>query len=315
MFKRFLDIFRDDPPPNPPPAQPPAPVAPQPPQPHHAAVPPAPPVQPVPQPAAADAAVALDPAHPRFALDAAGQQKLTKLGQNERQDLVAAFKQPDDYINVRGMTLQQLMDLPDQERPGLLRASKQFGALEPGDRASILQALDDPHSFISLAEMDVGKIVGLSRQNRDMLLTQSRDFSIATQGHWTAGPRTDAQAQALGDQFFSKNMLHLYGTIGFSNQVPLNETARYQHAFVNAMKQGFEAPNLSPDLDLSTFKILPKAQTELIRDTLRNCPARQIVITAQTVGTNLGSELTMVGTGGDIAEQRKAQATGHAPSM
>lgn len=309
MFKRFLDIFRDDPPPNPPPAQQPSP---QQPQPHHAAVPP---VQPAPPPSAADAAVALDPAHPRFALDAAGQQKLMKLDQNERQDLVAAFKQPDDYINVRSMTLQQLMDLSDQERHGLLRASKQFGALSPDDRTSILQSLDDPRSFISLSDMDVRKIVGLSRQDRDMLLTQSRDFSVATQGHWTAGPRTDEQAQALGNQFFSKNMLHLYGTIGFTNQVPLNETARYQHAFVNAMKQGFEAPNLPPDLDLSTFRTLPKDQIEAIRETLRNCPAKQIVITAQTVGTNLGSELTMVGTGGDIAEQRKAQAPGHGPGM
>ncbi|UHQ22870.1 hypothetical protein LVB77_19835 [Lysobacter sp. 5GHs7-4] len=313
MFKRFLDIFRDDPPPNPPPAQQPAPQAPQQAQPHHAAVPPVPP------PAAADAAVPLDPANPRFALDDAGQQKLMKLNQNDRQDLVAAFKQPEDYINVRGMTLQHLMDLPDQERSGLLRASKQFGALEPAERTGVLQALDDPRSFISLAEMDVGKIAGLSRQHRDMLLRQNQDFSAATQGHWTAGPRTDEQAQALGNQFFTRNMLHLYGTVGFSNQVPLNETARYQHAFVNAMKQGFVAPNLPPGVpegfDLSTFKTLPSQQVEAIRDTLRNCPAKQIVMTAQTVGTNLGSELTMVGMGGDIKEQRKAQAPGHGPSM
>ncbi|KQZ57181.1 MULTISPECIES: hypothetical protein [unclassified Lysobacter] len=303
MFKRFVEFFRNDPPP----AQPPAPGAPQQPQqaqPHQAAVPP---VQAAPPPAPPPAAAALpfDHADPRFALDAAGQQKLKALSENERQDLVAALKQPQDYINASGMTLQQLMDLPDKDRPGLLQASQRFGTLQQDDRAAILQSLNDPHSFTSLAGMDVCDIMRMPDKERPMLVKQSNDFSAKTHDKWGAGQRTDQEAQALGDQLFSKNMLHMYGTIGFSNQVPLNETARYQYAFVNALQQGFQVPDLPPDLDLSK---VGRREAEPLRVALRESPVKQFVQTAQTFGTNLGVEQTMVGRGVDTTEQQRTQA-------
>lgn len=302
MLKRFVDFFRD-----PPPAQAPAPSAPQPQQaaqPHQAAVPPAQ----APPPAAADTAPLLDHADPRFALDAAGQQRLKALGHNERQDLVAAFKQPQDYINARGLTLQHLMDLPDDHRQDLLQASQRFGALQQDDRTAILQTLDDPHSFTSLAGMDVRDIMRFPDKERAMLVRASNDLSAATQGRWTAGPRSDQDAQALSQRFFDRPMLHSYATIGFSNQVPLNEAMRFQHVCTNALKQGMDVPNVADDVDLRTLSHMPRSQADPIRHELRNSPIKQVLLAAQTFGTTLGVENTMVGRGGDLSDQQRAQA-------
>ena len=297
MLKRFVDFFRDPPPAQPPPQQ----QA----QPDQAAVAPA---QAPPLPAAAHAAPLLDQADPRFALDDAGQQRLKALGHNERQDLVAAFKQPQDYINARGLTLQHLMDLPDDHRQGLLQASQRFGALQQDDRTAILQTLGDPHSFTSLAGMDVRDIMRFPDKERAMLVRASNDLSADTQGRWTAGPRTDQEAQALSQRFFDRPMLHSYATIGFSNQVPLNEAMRFQHVCTNALKQGMDAPNVADGIDLKALSHMPRSEADPIRQELRSSPIKQVLLAAQTFGTTLGVENTMVGRGGDLSDQQRTQA-------
>ncbi|RDZ27269.1 hypothetical protein DX914_13565 [Lysobacter silvisoli] len=294
-----MSIFRDEPPPpQPPPQQPQGPGAPQQAQqPHQAAVPPVQSVQP-----------AFDHADPRFALDAPGRERLQALDPGVRQDVVAAFKPSDDYISARGVTLQSLMDMNDRELPEMLWASKQFGALKPDDRAEIVRSLDNPHSFISLARMDVRELMLVPDKERPNLVKQSNDFAAKNADKWNGGPRDEQTAEALGEQFFSKKMLHMYGTIGFSNQVPLNETMRYQYAFVNAAKLGFDMPNVQANVDLSK---LERREAEPFRHELRNSAARDFVQTAQTFGTVMGVEHTMVGRGVDSGEQQRAQSSGH----
>lgn len=299
MLKRFMSIFRDEPPPQPPPQQQPqGPGAPQQAQqPHQAAVPPVQPAQP-----------AFDHADPRFALDAPGRERLQALDPGVRQDVVAAFKPSDDYIFSRGVTLQSLMDLNDRDLRDTLVASQLYGRLKPDERRDIVKSLDDPHSFVRLAGMGVNEIMAVPDKERPNLIKQSNDFADKTQAKWNAGARDDQEAERLGAQFFSKNMLHMYGTIGFSNQTPLNETARYQYAFINAAKLGLDMPDVQAGIDLST---VGRREAEPFREALRNSAARDFIQTAQTFGTVMGVEHTLVGRGVDVPGHQKTQSSGH----
>ncbi|RDZ27283.1 hypothetical protein DX914_13640 [Lysobacter silvisoli] len=154
-------------------------------------------------------------------------------------------------------------------------------------------AVTDPHSFIGLNALTLQDVMNFPADLRMPLVGVSNAFTRAAQNFWVASTRSASQATTLAEQFFQRSLIPCYGSVGASNQVPINATASYKNGFVNALMLGLAVPDLPASATSSSGPQLTKAD----REVLKNCVVADYVKAATSFGTSLTGEATLAGRG------------------
>lgn len=172
-------------------------------------------------------------------------------------------------------------------------SQQEFDALGADEQQSMSAAVTDPHSFIGLNALTLQDVMNFPADLRMPLVGVSNAFARAAQSLWIAPARSAEQAATLAEQFFQRSLISCYGSVGASNQVPINATASYKGGFVNALMLGLMVPDLPAGATASAAPQLSRDDRNLLRDSV----VAAYVKAATNFGTSLSEEATLAGRG------------------